>query len=143
MSKNHPTGVSRIDATLEPLLTVKEVAEILKINPSDGYVRTVEDLKQAGIVSEKATKRAEMDTGNSGRRDFDPNDYPEHDERTWNDPRATEFIERVRKENRFQDKNSRFRETDAELLQAWTERSAPFNEPARSGNATQERGRKN
>ena len=67
-----------------------------------------------------------MDAGNSGRNDFGPNDYPERDERTWNDPRAAEFIERVRKENR----------KDAELLKYWTESSGPFNGPARTGNPT-------
>ena len=67
-----------------------------------------------------------MDTGNSGRSDFAPNDYPEHDERTWNDPLAAEFVERVRTENR----------KDAELLKYWTESSGPFNGPARAGDVT-------
>jgi len=120
-SKREWLGASRYNAYQTGALNVDDL-----INPSDGYVRTVADLKQAGIVSEKTTKRAEMDAGNSGRSDFDPNDYPERDERTWNDPRAAEFIERVRKENR----------KDAELLKYWTESSGPFNGPARTGNPT-------
>ena len=55
-------------------------------------------------------------------------DYPERDEKAWNDPLADEFIRQVRKKN----------PDDAKLLQAWTGSSGPFNEPAREGKATPE-----
>ena len=57
-----------------------------------------------------------------------PNDYTERDAKTWNDPLATEFIERIRKEQ----------PDCAKLLEAWTENPIPFNGPARHGNPTAE-----
>ena len=57
-----------------------------------------------------------------------PNDYPERDAKTWSELLSTEFIVRVRKEN----------PDSTSLLQDWTDGSAPFNEPARTGDATPE-----
>jgi hypothetical protein len=117
------------------------------INPDDHYVRSIKDLEDTGLIPPKKNKMIKFNNSDESPKsgdqvgisdNFSPKNCLERDSKTWSDPQAIDFIERVRKENRFQDKNSLFRETDAELLQAWTESSGPFNGPARDGNATPE-----
>jgi len=54
---------------------------------------------------------------------FDSDDYPERDEKAWNDPLANEFIRQQSPGN-------------VNLLKEWTGSSFQFNGPAREGRTT-------